>query len=89
LDVQAEQLQANTLLEAIHQLVTNATQAPAPQAQPTPGAVAQPQAMGLMGGMGGGGMGMLGSFLGGGFGRAIEMGAGIGLGQDLIGSIFR
>jgi hypothetical protein len=88
--VQAEQLQANTLLEAIHQLVTNATQAPAAPAQPTPGLAAQPQAMGLLDGMGGGGgMGMLGSFLGGGFGRAIEMGAGIGLGQDLIGSIFR
>jgi hypothetical protein len=31
---------------------------------------------------------MFGGFLGGGFGRAMEMGAGIGLGEDLINSIF-
>ena len=35
-----------------------------------------------------GGGGMFGGFLGGGFGRAMEMGAGIGLGEDLINSIF-
>ena len=34
------------------------------------------------------GGGMFGGFLGGGFGRAMEMGAGIGLGEDLINSIF-
>ena len=38
---------------------------------------------------GGGGMGgMLGNFLNSGFGRAIEMGAGFGLGSDLINKIF-
>jgi len=36
----------------------------------------------------GGGGGMLGSFLNSGFGRAMELGAGIGLGEDLINSIF-
>jgi hypothetical protein len=41
-----------------------------------------------MGGMGMGGGGMFGGLLGGGFGRAMEMGAGIGLGEDLINSIF-
>jgi hypothetical protein len=37
---------------------------------------------------GGGGGGMLGGFLNSGFGRAMEMGAGIALGGDLINSIF-
>ncbi len=48
----------------------------------------QPQQMG--GGMfgGGGGGGMLGGSLNSGFGRAVEVGAGIGLGEDLINSIF-
>jgi hypothetical protein len=33
--------------------------------------------------------GPFGGFLGGGFGRAMMMGGGIGLGESLIGSIFR
>jgi hypothetical protein len=37
---------------------------------------------------GGGGGGMLGGLLNSGFGRAMEVGAGIGLGEDLINSIF-
>ncbi len=36
----------------------------------------------------GGRGGMFGGLLGGGFGRAMEMGAGIGLGDQLINSIF-
>jgi hypothetical protein len=39
-------------------------------------------------GQGGGIGGMLGGFLNSGFGRAIEMGAGFGLGSDLINKIF-
>jgi hypothetical protein len=41
--------------------------------------------------LGGGMLGgpMMGGYFGGGFARAMEMGAGIGLGQSLIGSIFR
>lgn len=35
------------------------------------------------------GGGMLGSFLNSGFGRAIEMGAGFGIGDDIINGIFR
>lgn len=55
---------------------------PGPYGQQPPGPYAQqPQA--------GGSGGMLGSFLNSGFGRAIEMGAGFGLGDDLINGIFR
>jgi len=43
--------------------------------------------LGGMGGMGGGGMG--GAYMGGGFGRAMEMGVGMQLGADLVGNIFR
>lgn len=35
-----------------------------------------------------GGSGMLGGFLNSGFGRAIEMGAGFGIGDDLINKTF-
>jgi hypothetical protein len=41
----------------------------------------------LGGGMMGGGM--MGGYMGGGFAQAMEMGAGISLGQSLISSIFR
>ena len=51
---------------------------------------------GMLGGMMGGGMmgggmmgGMGGGYMGGGFAQAMEMGAGMRLGADLIGSIFR
>lgn len=50
-----------------------------PQGYPSPG-YGQPA--------GGGFGGMLGSFLNSGFGRAIEMGAGFGIGNDLINKIF-
>ncbi|HTU79498.1 MAG TPA: hypothetical protein VMF09_12140 [Solirubrobacteraceae bacterium] len=82
LDVKDEQVQVGALLQAIHGWAADAAQnAPAPAQQP-----AQPQAGGF--GMGGRG-GMFGGLLGGGFGRAMEMGAGIGLGEDMINSIFR
>jgi hypothetical protein len=47
---------------------------------------------GVMGPMMGGGMmggGMMGGYFGGGFARAMEMGAGLSLGESLISSIFR
>jgi len=53
--------------------------APPGQGYPPPG-YGQPQ--------GGGFGGMLGNFLNSGFGRAIEMGAGFGIGNDLINKIF-
>jgi hypothetical protein len=62
----------------------------------------QPQRRGMFGGMFGGGMmgggmmgggmmggGMMGGYGGGGFARAMEFGAGMSLGADLVGSIFR
>jgi hypothetical protein len=81
LDVKDEQMQVNNLLSAIHAFVANANQAPPPPvyAQPTQQQVyPQQQRRG----------GMFGNFLSGGFGQAMEMGAGIGLGEDLINSIF-
>ncbi len=94
LAMQAEQNQVGLLLQALHGFVANQPapmQAPpmpppgpwaqqpaaAPAAQPGYG---QPQS----GGIGG----MLGGFLNSGFGRAIEMGAGLGIGDDLINTIF-
>ena len=96
----AEQDQMSMLLQAIHGFVANQAQtqgyAPPPQqgggwgqnpsfAQPQqPGFAPQaqpgfaPQAQG----------GMLGGFLNSGFGRAIEMGAGFGIGDEIINKIF-
>jgi ABC-type transporter Mla subunit MlaD len=86
LDIKDEQMQVNNLLSAIHGFVANANQAPPPQqvyAQPVqqqmyPQQAYPQQRRG----------GMFGNFLRGGFGQAMEMGAGIGLGEDLINSIF-
>ena len=89
LDVKDEQVQVNELLQAIHGYIDNSNQ----QVQQMP-QFQQPQQGGGMFGGGGGmfggrrGGGMFGNFLGGGFGQAMEMGAGIGLGEDLINSIF-
>lgn len=83
LAIQAQQQQTTSLLQAIHGFVANENQAygagyPAP-AQP---GYAQP---GFVSPMGRGG---LGGFLQSGFGRAMEMGLGFGLGDDLINKIF-
>lgn len=102
LAMQAEQNQVNLLLQALHGFVANQSaamqatppaqqpspwqqQPMAPQGYPQPG-YGQPQPGYGQPQMGGGGM--LGSFLNSGFGRAIEMGAGFGLGDDLINKIF-
>ncbi len=80
LDVKDEQMQVNNLLSAIHAFVANANQAPPIYAQqPIQQVYPQQQQRGG---------GMFGNFLHGGFGQAIEMGAGIGLGDQLINSIF-
>jgi len=55
---------------------------PYPQQQPGYAQPAYPAAQQQQGG------GILGSFLNSGFGRAIEMGAGFGIGDDLINKIF-
>lgn len=81
LDVKDEQIQVNSLLQAIHSYVDNSHQQLQRQAQQ----MGQPMGGGLMGGGRGG---LFGGLLGGGFGRAMAMGAGTGLGDDLINSIF-
>jgi len=93
LAMQAEQNQVGALLQALHGYVMNQAQqvtsmpqsapgawAAAPQGYPPPGyQPAYPQQAGG---------GMLGSFMNSGFGRALTMGAGFGIGDDLINSIF-
>jgi hypothetical protein len=96
LGFQGQQQQAALLLQAIHALLQNehAQLQQAPQAAyPQAGYPAQgyPQAAYPQGGypqQGGGVMGALGGLLNSGFGRALEMGAGFGLGEDLINKIF-
>jgi hypothetical protein len=101
-DISDEQTQAKVLLLAMHGFVKNLADAQAaadPEQKPplfAPGQEPeeQPQQQpvyqrphGLFGGMMGGPM--MGGYMGGGFAQAMEMGAGIGLGQSLISSIFR
>jgi hypothetical protein len=104
-DISDEQTQATVLLQALHGFISAAAQAQAAPEKPplfAPGQQPQEeqqsqqpahrQGGGLLGGMMGGGMmggGMLGGYGGGGFARAMEMGAGIGLGQSLISNLFR
>jgi hypothetical protein len=98
LAMQAEQNQVGALLQALHAFVMNqAQQMPSlPQTAPSPWTAApqvppqgypppgyqQPAYPQQQSG------GMLGGFLNSGFGRALEMGAGFGIGDDLINSIF-
>ena len=94
LAMQAEQNQVGLLLQAIHGFVGN--QAAAMQAPPATGQWAAPPPNmpppGYQPGYGqpqqGGVGGMLGSFLNSGFGRAVTLGAGFGIGDDLINKIF-
>jgi hypothetical protein len=95
LAIQAEQNQVGLLLQALHGFVANQgqtlTQQP-PQQGPW-GGPPQQAAPYYQGGYGpapmGGGMGgMVGNFLNSGFGRAMEMGLGFGLGDQLINKIF-
>lgn len=85
LAIQAQQQQTAALLQAIHGFVANQNQAPMPTSYqpnyPQPGFLqsgtpAQPQ------------QGGLGGFLQSGFGRAMEMGLGFGLGNDLMNKLF-
>jgi hypothetical protein len=102
-DVSDEQTQATVLLQAIHGFITNAAKAaddePAKpplyaagqEPQAAPQQPQQQQGFGRRGGLFGGGMmggGMMGGYMGGGFAQAMEMGAGISLGEGLIGSLF-
>jgi len=83
LQIQQEQLQVQALLMALHDFVGNTLQQvpQAPAAAPVQAVAAEPQ-----------GGGMLSRFRGGGFGQAmtqgIGMGAGFGLADSVINSIF-
>lgn len=82
LQVQQEQLQAQALLQAFHDFtVSNLSQNQ--QFAGQPGYAQQPGYAYQQPGPGG----MLSRFMGGGFGRAIAMGAGFGIGDDIIGRI--
>jgi len=95
LAIQAEQNQVGLLLQALHGFVANQAgalqqaqqQQPGPWGNPPQGQQ-YPAYRGGYGPMGGGMGGMFGSFLNSGFGRALEMGAGFGIGDDLINKIF-
>ncbi|HUC16517.1 MAG TPA: hypothetical protein VMA37_02385 [Acetobacteraceae bacterium] len=97
LALQAEQNQVGLLLQALHGFVANqganqGAMMPAPAQNPTQGpwSGGPPMGAGYQSGFGTGPMGggMLGGFLNSGFGRAVEMGLGFGLGDDLINKIF-
>lgn len=84
LAVQGEQQQVGQLLQAIHGMWQNQAQQYGGAPAMGGGFGASPQGMPQGGGL----MGALGNFLNSGFGRSIEMGAGMGLGDDLINRIF-
>nr|WP_283103157.1 hypothetical protein [Acidithiobacillus sp. S30A2] len=92
LNIQTEQQQVMAVMQAMHQAVQNDITSMQGQGQQwQPGYSQMPQAQGygqpaMQQGQGGGGF--LSNFLNSGFGRAIEMGAGFGIGDDLINSIF-
>ncbi len=99
LSFQGQQQQATLLLQAIHAMLQNEHS----QLQAAPAAAVYPQQQGYPQQgypqqgypqqgypqqSGGGVMGALGGLLNSGFGRALEMGAGFGIGEDLINKIF-
>lgn len=86
LQVRQDQLQMQAIMQAMHDFTVSHLTEQA--AQPQPAYVPRP-AYAMQQPMMGGGGGILGRFMGGGFGRAMAMGAGFGLGDDIINSIFR
>ncbi|MBV8983600.1 MAG: hypothetical protein JO248_04075 [Acidimicrobiia bacterium] len=79
LQIQAEQLQTQSLLQALHDFAVNTIQtpqAPAPAAALSQAAPAEPE-----------GGGMLSHFRGSGFGQAMVQGAGMGAGFGLMDSV--
>ncbi len=88
LNIQTEQQQVMNVMQAMHQAVQNDMAVMQGQGQQWQPVYPQtPQAQGYSQPQQQGG-GFLSSFLNSGFGRAIEMGAGFGIGDDLINSIF-
>ena len=92
LSIQAEQNQVALLLQALHGFVANQAPPAPQQLQPSPWLQQPPAPPAGVPGYGqpqqGGMGGMLGGFLNSGFGRAMEMGAGFGIADDLIKKIF-
>jgi hypothetical protein len=93
LAIQAEQNQVANLLQALHGFVQSQSQAQVPQQTPWGNQPPMQQPMPYPPQNYGGypqqqGGGILGGFMNSGFGRAIAMGAGFGIGDDLINSIF-
>lgn len=94
LAIQAEQNQVSALLQTLRGFVQRQAEQVAPASQTAPGPwSSQPQS--TPGGMPGGyyasqpgGIGMFGSFLNSGFGRAVETGAGFGIGDSVINRLF-
>jgi hypothetical protein len=91
LAIRDEQGSTTQLLQSIHALVdghvTAAPQSPAPPYYPPPVEYSQPQYQPSYSQPAQGG-GALQRFLGGRFGQAIVTGAGIGIGDDIVNSIF-
>jgi len=87
LNIQQEQMQVMSLMQAMHQAVQNdmGMQQPGGGQQWQPGYPQTPQAGYPNQGQGGG---FLSSLEHSGFGQALMMGAGFGIGDDLINSIF-
>ncbi|MGH3420755.1 MAG: hypothetical protein ACRDOD_14360 [Streptosporangiaceae bacterium] len=88
--VQQDQLQMQSLMQAVHDFtvshLSDSSAAQGGAAYPPPQPVYAPQpTYAMQQPMGGG---MFGRFMHGGFGRAIAMGAGFGIGDDIINSIF-
>jgi hypothetical protein len=81
LQVQQEQMQMQNLLQALHDFVVNNASQVVPGQPSTSQQYVQSQPQR--------GAGILSSFMGGGFGQAMKTGAGFGIGDALIGSIFR
>jgi hypothetical protein len=93
LEVRTEQSQVGGLLQSLHGFVANQLQSPPqqqgyPQQQYRQQGYQQPYQQGYgQQGYGQGG-GMLGSFMGSGFGQAMEMGAGFAVGEEIIDDLF-
>ncbi|MBU6448282.1 MAG: hypothetical protein KGQ26_01525 [Rhodospirillales bacterium] len=85
LAIRDEQSQVSNLLQALHGYVSSQAQ----QASQSPwGNAAYPPQPGAQAGYPQQPRGILGGFLNSGFGRALEMGAGFGIGDDIINKIF-
>jgi hypothetical protein len=85
LQIQGEQLQMQSLLQAIHDFTVNELSSPPAQQYPVsqPVYASQPMYSAQPAGAGG----AFSRFLSGGFGRAIVTGAGFGIGDDIINRI--